>query len=126
MKKIALKFASVIMLLVALALAALVFLGNSIRQISSQSQSFMDNEVIEIDTVHGIYEDYLEIYTAMYAHINTRLASVMDKNAEQIAATRADMWEQMRQYEGQITSQEELEVYNSVKGKLTRRRRTSL
>lgn len=119
MKKIALKFASVIMLLVALALAALVFLGNSIRQISSQSQSFMDNEVIEIDTVHGIYEDYLEIYTAMYAHINTRLASVMDKNAEQIAATRADMWEQMQQYEGQITSQEELEVYNSVKEKLT-------
>lgn len=119
MKKIALKFASVIMLLVALALAALVFLGNSIRQISSQSQSFMDNEVIEIDTVHGIYEDYLEIYTAMYAHINTRLASVMDKNAEQIAATRADMWEQMQQYEGQITSQEEMEVYNSVKEKLT-------
>lgn len=119
MKKIALKFASVIMLLVALALAALVFLGNSIRQISSQSQSFMDNEVIEIDTVHGIYEDYLEIYTAMYAHINTRLASVMDKNAEQIAATRADMWEQMQKYEGQITSQEELEVYNSVKEKLT-------
>lgn len=119
MKKIALKFASVIMLLVALALAALVFLGNSIRQISSQSQSFMDNEVIEIDTVHGIYEDYLEIYTAMYAHINTRLASVMDKNAEQIAATRADMWEQMQQYEGQITSQEEQEVYNSVREKLT-------
>lgn len=119
MKKIALKFASVIMLLVALALAALVFLGNSIRQISSQSQSFMDNEVIEIDTVHGIYEDYLEIYTAMYAHINTRLASVMDKNAEQIAATRADMWEQMQKYEGQITSQEEMEVYNSVKEKLT-------
>lgn len=119
MKKIALKFASVIMLLVALALAALVFLGNSIRQISSQSQSFMDNEVIEIDAVHGIYEDYLEIYTAMYAHINTRLASVMDKNAEQIAATRADMWEQMQQYEGQITSQEEQEVYNSVREKLT-------
>ena len=107
------------MLLVALALAALVFLGNSIRQISSQSQSFMDNEVIEIDAVHGIYEDYLEIYTAMYAHINTRLASVMDKNAEQIAATRADMWEQMQQYEGQITSQEEQEVYNSVREKLT-------
>lgn len=119
MKKIALKFASVIVILVAIALGALVILGSSIKQISAKSQSFMNNEVKEIDAVHGIYEDYLEIYADMYAHINTRLTSVMDKNAEQITATRADMWERMDQYEAQITSQEVLEVYNNVKGKLT-------
>lgn len=119
MKKIALKFASVIVILVAIALGALVILGSSIKQISAKSQSFMNNEVKEIDAVHGIYEDYLEIYADMYAHINTGLTSVMDKNAEQITATRADMWERMDQYEAQITSQEVLEVYNNVKGKLT-------
>ena len=119
MKKIALKFVSVIVILVAIALGALVILGSSIKQISAKSQSFMNNEVKEIDVVHGIYEDYLEIYADMYAHINTRLTSVMDKNAEQITATRADMWERMDQYEAQITSQEVLEVYNNVKGKLT-------
>ena len=119
MKKIALKFASVIVILVAIALGALVILGSSIKQISAKSQSFMNNEVKEIDAVHGIYEDYLEIYADMYAHINTRLTSVMDKNAEQIATTRADMWERMDQYEAQITSQEALDVYNNVKEKLT-------
>lgn len=119
MKKIALKFASVIVILVAIALGALVILGSSIKQISAKSQSFMNNEVKEIDAVHGIYEDYLEIYADMYAHINTRLTSVMDKNAEQIATTRADMWEWMDQYEAQITSQEALDVYNNVKEKLT-------
>lgn len=119
MKKIALKFASVIVILVAIALGALVILGSSIKQISARSQSFVNNEVKEIDAVHGIYEDYLEIYTDMYAHINTRLTSVMDRNAEQIAATRVDMWERMDQYETQITSQEAMEVYNNVKGKLT-------
>lgn len=119
MKKIALKFASVIVILVAIALGALVILGSSIKQISAKSQSFMNNEVKEIDAVHGIYEDYLEIYADMYAHINTRLTSIMDKNAEQIATTRADMWERMDQYEAQITSQEALDVYNNVKEKLT-------
>lgn len=119
MKKIALKFASVIVILVAIALGALVILGSSIKQISAKSQSFMNNEVKEIDAVHGIYEDYLEIYADMYAHINTRLTSVMDKNAEQITTTRADMWERMDQYEAQITSQEALDVYNNVKEKLT-------
>lgn len=119
MKKIALKFASVIVILVAIALGALVILGSSIKQISAKSQSFMNNEVKEIDAVHGIYEDYLEIYADMYTHINTRLTSVMDKNAEQIATTRADMWERMDQYEAQITSQEALDVYNNVKEKLT-------
>lgn len=119
MKKIALKFASVIVILVAIALGALVILGSSIKQISAKSQSFMNNEVKEIDAVHGIYEDYLEIYADMYAHINTRLTSVMDKNAEHIATTRADMWERMDQYEAQITSQEALDVYNNVKEKLT-------
>lgn len=119
MKKIALKFASVIVILVAIALGALVILGSSIKQISAKSQSFMNNEVKEIDAVHGIYEDYLEIYADMYAHINTRLTSVMDKNAEQIATTRADMWERMDQYEAQIMSQEALDVYNNVKEKLT-------
>ncbi len=119
MKKIALKFASVIVILVAIALGALVILGSSIKQISAKSQSFMNNEVKEIDAVHGIYEDYLEIYADMYAHINTRLTSVMDKNAEQITTTRADMWERMDQYEAQIMSQEALDVYNNVKEKLT-------
>lgn len=106
-------------ILVAIALAALLILGNSIRQISSQSQYFMNNEVQGMNMVHGIYEDYLEIYTAMYAHINSRLSSVMDKNAEQIETARADMWKLMEEYESQITTQEAQDVYNNIKGKLT-------
>lgn len=118
MKKIALKFASAMLLLAAIALGALLILGNSMKQISAQSQGFMNNEVQEIDTIHEIYEDYLEIYTAMYAHVNNSLSSVMDKNAEEIATTRARMWELMEQYEAQITSEETQGIYNSVKDKL--------
>ena len=118
MKKIALKFASAMLILAAIALGALLILGNSMKQISTKSQGFMNNEVKEIDTIHGIYEDYLEIYTAMYAHVNNSLSSVMDKNAEKITDTRTQMWAMMEQYEAQITSQETLDIYNKVKEKL--------
>ncbi len=65
MKKIAYKFAAVIMMMVIVALVALVVLGGNIRQISVQSQNFINHEVKDIDTVHGIYEKYLQNYTAM-------------------------------------------------------------
>lgn len=119
MKKIAYKFAIAMILMIAVALVALMILGNSIKQISDQSQSFVDHEVKEIDTIHVINENYLEIYTAMYAHVNTKLSSVMDKKADEIRATRTEMWQKMEEYEVQIDSEEVQAVYDVVESKLS-------
>ncbi|MDE6663873.1 MAG: methyl-accepting chemotaxis protein [Lachnospiraceae bacterium] len=119
MKKIAYKFAAVIMMMVIVALVALVVLGSNIRRISVQSQNFINHEVNEIDTVHGIYENYLQIYTAMYAHINTKLAAVMDKKAEEVLSTREVMWQMMEEYKSVISNEEIQAVYNTVETKLT-------
>ncbi len=118
MKKIAYKFAAVIMMMVIVALVALVVLGGNIRRISVQSQNFINHEVNEIDTVHGIYENYLQIYTAMYAHINTKLAAVMDKKAEEVLSTREVMWQMMEEYKSVISNEEIQAVYNTVETKL--------
>ena len=119
MKKITYKFAVAMVMMVAVAMIALVILGNSIKKISDQSQSFMDHEVNEIDTIHVINENYLEIYTAMYAHVNTKLSSVMDKKADQIRATRTEMWQKMKEYELQIDSEEVQSVYDLVASKMS-------
>lgn len=119
MKKIAYKFAAVIMVIVVVALLALYILANNVKQISSQSQRFINNEVQEINTVHSVYEDYLQIYTAMYAHINTKLSAVMDKKAEEIQATRAKMWQEMADYESMITDESTRAIYDTIKSKLT-------
>ena len=118
MKKIAYKFAAVIMVIVVVALLALFILQNNVKQISSQSQGFINNEVEEINTVHAIYENYLQIYTAMYAHINTKLSAVMDKKAEEIQATRAKMWQEMADYESGITDEDTRAIYDTIKSKL--------
>lgn len=118
MRRIAYKFAAVIMVIVVVALAALFILQNNVKQISSQSQSFINNEVEEINTVHSIYENYLQIYTAMYAHINTKLSSVMDKKAEEIQDARAKMWQEMTDYESMITDENTRSIYDTIKSKL--------
>lgn len=119
MKKITYKFAVAMIMMVAVAMVALAILGNSIKKISDQSQSFMEHEVNEIDTIHVINENYLEIYTAMYAHVNTKLSSVMDKKADQIRATRTELWQKMKEYEQQIDSEEVKAVYDLVASKMS-------
>ena len=119
MKKIAFKFAAVIMVIVVVALAALFLLGNNVTRISTQSQSFLNNEVEEIDTIHAVYENYLQIYTSMYAHINTSLVFVMDQETEKIETTRAEMWQKMADYETKISNGEMRAIYDAIKSKLT-------
>lgn len=118
MKKIAFKFAAVIMVIVVVALAALFLLGNNVTRISTQSQSFLNNEVEEIDTIHAVYENYLQIYTSMYAHINTSLVFVMDQETEKIETTRAEMWQKMADYETKISNGEMRAIYDAIKSKL--------
>lgn len=118
MKKIAYKFAAVMIIMVIVALAALFVLSKNTKQISAQSQDFMNHEVKEIDTVHAVYEDYLQIYTAMYAHINAKLSSLMDKKAEEIQATRAEMWQMLEEYKAEINDEEIMAVYDVVESKL--------
>lgn len=119
MRKIAYKFAGAMIMMVAVALTALMILANTIMHISDQSQSFMNHEVAEIDTIHVINENYLQIYTAMYAHVNTKLSSIMDKKADQIRATRTEMWQKMKEYEAQIDSEEVQAVFDLVESKMT-------
>lgn len=118
MKKIAFKFAAVIMVIVVVALAALFILGNNVKQISSQSQSFIYNEVEEINTIHAVYENYLQIYTSMYAHINTSLVFLMEQEEEKIEATRTKMWQAMADYESGITNEDTRAIYDTIKSRL--------
>ena len=119
MKKIGYKFAAAIMLLTLIAIIALGILAGSLTTITTSSQELMNNQVEKTDMIHSIYEDYLDMYMNLYAHVNTKLAAVMDKRAEEIYATREEMWQKMEAYEAQITSEEAQTAYNTIKDRLT-------
>lgn len=119
MKRIGYKFATVIIALTAIAVASLGIIANSLTTISVSSQQIMNNEVEKIDLIHGVYEDYLEIYTEVYAHVNTSLAGVMDKKAATIAETQTEMWQLMENYRAGIVSEEVQTVYDTIESKLT-------
>ena len=119
MKKIGYKFAAAIMLLTLIAIVALGILAGSLTIITTSSQELMNNQVEKTDMIHSIYEDYLDMYMNLYAHVNTKLAAVMDKRAEEIYATREEMWQKMEAYEAQITSEEAQTAYNTIKDRLT-------
>ena len=116
MRKIGFKFASAIIVLALISIISL--LANSMTAISQSSQDIMNNEVEKINLIHGIYEDYLDMYMNVYAHVNAKLLRTMDKRAEDIVERRAQMWESMEAYKAKITSEETQGVYNSLEGRL--------
>lgn len=118
MKKIGFKFAVAIMLLTLISIGALGILARSLTTITTSSQELMNNQVEKTDLIHSIYEDYLDMYMNMYAHVNTKLAAVMDKRSEEIYATREEMWQKMEAYELQITSEEAQTAYDTIKDRL--------
>ena len=69
MKKIGFKFASAIMVLALISIISLGLMANSMTAISESSQDVMNNEVEKINLIHSIYEDYLDMYMNLYAHV---------------------------------------------------------
>ena len=118
MRKIGFKFASAIIVLALISIISLGLLANSMTAISQSSQDIMNNEVEKINLIHGIYEDYLDMYMNVYAHVNAKLLRTMDKRAEDILERRAQMWESMEAYKAKITSEETQGVHNSLEGRL--------
>lgn len=105
MKKIGSKFAMAIIALALISIISLGFLANSMTEISQGSQDIMNNEVEKINLIHGIYEDYLDMYMNVYAHVNAKLLRTMNKRADDILESRAHMWESMEAYGAKITSE---------------------
>lgn len=118
MRKIGYKFAAAIMILTLIAIVALGVLANSLTTITTSSQELMNNQVEKTNTIHSIYEDYLDIYTNLYAHVNTKLSAIMDKRAEEIYTKREDMWNKMETYKAGITSEEVQKTYDTIESKL--------
>lgn len=118
MKKIGFKFASAIIVLALISIISLGLLANSMTAISQGSQDIMNNEVEKINLIHGIYEDYLDMYMNVYAHVNAKLLRTMDKRAEDILESRTQMWESMEAYKAKINSEEAQGVYDSLEGRL--------
>ncbi len=118
MKKIGYKFAASIMALTLIAIVALGILANNLTVITTSSQELMNNQVEKTNMIHSIYDDYLEMYVSLYAHVNTKLSSIMDKRAEEIYAAREDMWEKMEAYQAEITSEEVQATYDTVESRL--------
>lgn len=118
MKKIGSKFALAIIVLALISIISLGLLANSMTAISQSSQNIMNNEVEKINLIHGIYEDYLNMYMNVYAHVNAKLLRTMDKRAEDILEYRAHMWASMESYKAMITSEEMQGVYDSLAGRL--------
>ncbi len=118
MRKIGFKFASAIIVLALIAIISLGLLANSLTAITQSSQNIMNNEVEKINLIHSIYEDYLDMYMNVYAHVNAKLVRTMDKRAEDIAKRRAQMWESMEAYKAKITSEEARGVYDSLEERL--------
>lgn len=119
MKKIGFKFASAIIVLALISIISLGLLANSMTSISQSSQDVMNNEVEKINLIHSIYEDYLDIYMNVYAHVNAKLTRTMDKRAEDIQERRARMLESMEAYKAMVTTDEVAGVYNALESRLT-------
>ena len=118
MKKIGSKFAMAIIALALISIISLGFLTNSMTEISQGSQDIMNNEVEKINLIHGIYEDYLDMYMNVYAHVNAKLLRTMNKRADDILESRAHMWESMEAYGAKITSEETRGVYDALESRL--------
>lgn len=118
MKKIGFKFASAIVVLALISIISLGLMANSMTTISESSQNVMYNEVEKINLIHSIYEDYLDMYMNLYAHVNAKLTRTMDRRAEDIMERRALMWESMEAYEAMITSEEVQESFDVLRGRL--------
>ena len=119
MKKIGFKFALAILVLALISIISLGLLANSMTAITTQSQQIMNNEVEKINLVHGVYEDYLDIYMNVHAHVNAKIIRTMDRRKDDILERRAQMWESMEAYKEMITSEEMQGVYDSLVGRLT-------
>lgn len=119
MKKIGFKFASAIIVLALISIISLGFMANSMTKITDSSQDVMNNEVEKINLIHSIYENYLDIYMNVYAHVNAKLLRTMDRRAEDVAESRAKMWESMEAYKAKITSEETGKVYAALESRLT-------
>lgn len=118
MKKIGFKFALAIIVLALISIISLGFMADSMTTISESSQNVMNNEVEKINLIHGIYEDYLDMYMNVYAHANAKLTRTMDRRAEDILERRAKMWESMAAYEAMITSDEVRESFDTLQERL--------
>lgn len=119
MRKIGYKFASVIVLLIAISFGALAILSNNVRAISDKSRTLMSQEVADISTVNEIYACYLEIYNAAYSHVNTKLAKLMDQYEADIAEKTERMNMLMQEYKAGIDSEETQKAYDVMEEKLT-------
>ena len=118
MKKIGFKFASAIMVRALISIISLGLMANSMTAISESSQDVMNNEVEKINLIHSIYEDYLDMYMNLYAHVNAKLTRTMDMRADDILERRTIMWESMAAYEEMITSEEVRDSFSTLKGRL--------
>ena len=118
MKKIGFKFASAIIVLALISIISLGFMANSMTTITESSQDVMNNEVEKINLIHSIYEDYLDMYMNLYAHVDTKLVRTMDRRASDVLERRALMWESMAAYEEMITSEEVQESFNALRNRL--------
>lgn len=119
MKKIGFKFALAIIVLALISIISLGLLANSMTAITSESQQIMNSEVEKINLIHGVYEDYLDIYMNVHAHVNAKIIRTMDRRKDDILERRAHMWESMETYQAMITDEEMQSVYDSLVGRLT-------
>lgn len=119
MKKIGFKFASAIIVLALISIISLGLLANSMTAITTQSQQIMNNEVEKINLIHGVYEDYLDIYMNVHAHVNAKIIRTMDRRKDDVLERREHMWASMESYKAMIASEEVQTVYDSLEGRLT-------
>ena len=118
MKKIGFKFAMAILVLALISIVSLGFMANSMTEINESSQNVMNNEVVKINLIHSIYEDYLDMYTNLYAHVDAKLIRTMDRRANDVLERRELMWESVAAYEEMITSDEVRESFDALKNRL--------
>lgn len=118
MKKIGVKFALVIILLIGISFAALGFLTQNIQTISSTSHGLMNGEVVEINEMHEMYEAYLEIYRLTFCHVNANLENAMDGYEADITEQKEKLNRLVESYRGKVSGEEETAAFDIVENKL--------
>ena len=118
MKKIVQKFVLVILLIVIISFSTLFIMKNSINSITQESETLLSVEVVNNNTLHQIYETYLDIYRVMYDHIDTQVNDNMAKYEQEIMEKEENLNSMVESYKYSISDETEMSDFEKLEKSL--------
>ncbi len=120
MKKIGFKFAIVVAVMAALAIAGMGYQNTNLNKVSKQSQSILAEEVDSMTTIYELQQKYLTVYRLLFSHVNVNLKNVMEEYETEAMANLAEMKELRDKYKATLSEDdtEAIEAFSVVEARL--------